>query len=65
MREYLVHYVDKNDGKVHIFYFLDYNDLTMLMNDLSAMDFEAEYGEVLDIEKVIIDECQEMPAATA
>lgn len=57
MNEYLVHYMDKDEQKVKVFYFLDYKDLNTLMKDLTAMDFEATYGEVLDMEKVVIDEC--------
>ena len=65
MNEYLVHYMDKDEQKVRVFYFLDYKDLNMLLKDLTAMDFEATYGEVLDMEKVVIDEYTETPAASA
>ena len=44
MNEYLVHYMDKDEKKVRVFYFLDYKNLNMLLNDLTAMDFEATYG---------------------
>ena len=65
MNEYLVHYMDKDEQKVRTFYFLDYKNLNALMKDLTDMDFEATYGEVLDMEKVVIDEYAETPAATA
>lgn len=65
MNEYLVHYMDKDEKKVRVFYFLDYNNLNMLLNDLTAMDFEATYGEVLDMEKVVIDEYADTPAVSA
>lgn len=65
MNEYLLHYMDKDEKKVRTFYFLDYKNLNMLMNDLVAMDFENTYGEVLDMEKVVIDEYAETPAASA
>lgn len=65
MNEYLVHYMDKDEQKVRVFYFLDYKNLNMLMNDLVAMDFEDTYGEVLDMEKVVIDEYAETPAVSA
>lgn len=65
MNEYLVHYMDKDEKKVRVFYFLDYKNLNMLLNDLTAMDFEATYGEVLDMEKVVIDEYTETPAVSA
>lgn len=35
------------------------------MKDLIAMDFENMYGEVLDMEKVVIDEYTETPAVSA
>ena len=65
MNEYLVHYKDKDEQKVRVFYFLDYKDLNMLLKDLTAMDFENTYGEVLDMEKVVIDEYTETPAVSA
>jgi len=65
MNEYLVHYMDKDEKKVRVFYFLDYKNLNMLLNDLTAMDFEATYGEVLDMEKVVIDEYADTPAVSA
>ena len=65
MNEYLVHYMDKDEKKVRVFYFLDYKNLYMLLNDLTAMDFEATYGEVLDMEKVVIDEYADTPAVSA
>lgn len=65
MNEYLVHYMDKDEQKVRVFYFLDYKNLNMLTNDLVAMDFENTYGEVLDMEKVVIDEYAETPAVSA
>ena len=65
MNEYLVHYMDKDEKKVRVFYFLDYKNLNMLLNDLTAMDFEATYGEVLDMEKVVIDEYAATPAVSA
>ena len=65
MNEYLLHYMDKEEQKVCVFYFLDYKNLNMLMNDLVAMDFENTYGEVLDMEKVVIDEYAETPAVSA
>lgn len=65
MNEYLLHYMDKDEKKVRTFYFLDYKNLNMLMNDLVTMDFENTYGEVLDMEKVVIDEYAETPAASA
>ena len=65
MNEYLVHYMDKDEQKVRVFYFLDYKDLNMLLKDLTAMDFETTYGEVLDMEKVVIDEYTETPAVSA
>ena len=65
MNEYLVHYMDKDEKKVRVFYFLDYKNLNMLLNDLTAMDFETTYGEVLDMEKVVIDEYADTPAVSA
>ena len=65
MNEYLVHYMDKDEKRVRVFYFLDYKNLNMLLNDLTAMDFEATYGEVLDMEKVVIDEYADTPAVSA
>ncbi len=65
MNEYLVHYMDKDEQKVRVFYFLDYKDLNMLLKDLTAMDFENTYGEVRDMEKVVIDEYTETPAVSA
>ena len=65
MNEYLLHYMDKDEQKVRVFYFLDYKNLNMLMNDLVTMDFENTYGEVLDMEKVVIDEYAETPAVSA
>ena len=65
MNEYLVHYMDKDEKKVRVFYFLDYKNLNMLLIDLTAMDFEATYGEVLDMEKVVIDEYADTPAVSA
>ncbi len=65
MNEYLVHYMDKDEKKVRVFYFLDYKNLNMLLSDLTAMDFEATYGEVLDMEKVVIDEYADTPAVSA
>ena len=65
MNEHLVHYMDKDEKKVRVFYFLDYKNLNMLLNDLTAMDFEATYGEVLDMEKVVIDEYADTPAVSA
>lgn len=65
MNEYLVHYMDKDEKKVRVFYFLDYKNLNMLLNDLTTMDFEATYGEVLDMEKVVIDEYADTPAVSA
>lgn len=65
MNEYLVHYMDKDEKKVRTFYFLDYKNLNMLMNDLVAMNFEDTYGEFLDMEKVVIDEYAETPAVSA
>lgn len=65
MNEYLVHYIDKDEQKVRVFYFLDYKNLNMLLKDLTAMDFENTYGEVLDMEKVVIDEYADTHAATA
>ena len=65
MNEYLVHYKDKDEQKVRVFYFLDYKDLNMLLKDLTAMDFENTYGEVRDMEKVVIDEYTETPAVSA
>lgn len=65
MNEYLVHYMDKDEKRVRTFYFLDYKDLNMLMRDLTAMEFEATYGEVLDMEKVVIDEYENMSAVSA
>lgn len=65
MNEYLVHYMDKDEKKVRVFYFLDYKNLNMLLNDLTAMDFEVTYGEVLDMEKVVIDEYADTPAVSA
>lgn len=65
MNEYLVHYMDKDEKKIRVFYFLDYKNLNMLLNDLIAMDFEATYGEVLDMEKVVIDEYADTPAVSA
>ena len=65
MNEYLVHYKDKDEQKVRVFDFLDYKDLNMLLKDLTAMDFENTYGEVLDMEKVVIDEYTETPAVSA
>lgn len=59
MNEYLIHYMDKETGKNSVFYFLDYKNFDMLMKDLAAMGFEATYGEILDMEKVVIDECAE------
>lgn len=61
MNEYLVHYKDKETKRVSVFYFVDYKNLDMLVRDLEAMDFEETYGEVLDMEKVIIDEYADMP----
>ncbi len=63
MKEYLVHYKDRETKKEATFYFLDYKDFNMLMRDLAAMDFESEYGEILDIEKVVIDEYEEAAAS--
>ena len=65
MNEYLVNYMDKEEQKVRVFYFLDYKDLNMLLKDLTAMDFENTYGEVRDMEKVVIDEYTETPAVSA
>ena len=65
MNEYLVHYMEKDEKKVRVFYFLDYKNQNMLLNDLTAMDFEATYGEVLDMEKVVIDEYADTPAVSA
>lgn len=65
MNEYLVHYMDKDEKRVRTFYFLDYKDLNMLMRDLTAMEFEATYGEVLDMEKVVIDEYENTSAVSA
>ena len=65
MNEYLAHYMDKDENRVRVFYFLDYKNLDMLMKDLIAMDFENTYGEVLDMEKVVIDEYTETPAVSA
>ena len=65
MNEYLVHYMDKDEQKVRVFYFLDYKDLNMLLKDLTAMDFENTYGEDRDMEKVVIDEYTETPAVSA
>lgn len=65
MNEYLVHYMDKDEKKVRVFYFLDYKNLNMLLSDLTTMDFEATYGEVLDMEKVVIDEYADTPAVSA
>lgn len=62
MKEYLVHYRDKETDRVTVFYFVDYKNLDMLMKDLKALDFENTYGEVLDMEKVVIDECADIPA---
>ena len=63
MNEYLVHYKDKENGKISIFYFVDYKDLNMLLNDLEALNFEESFGEVLDMEKVVIDEFADMPVS--
>ena len=57
MKEYRVHYIDKEEKKERVFYFLDYNDINALFKDLAAMEFESEYGEVLFIEKDFIVEC--------
>jgi hypothetical protein len=57
--------MDKDEQKVSVFYFLDYKDLNMQLKDLTAMDFENTYGEVLDMEKVVIDEYTETPAVSA
>lgn len=65
MNEYLVHYLDKDEQKVRTFYFLDYKNLNALMADLTGLDFENAYGEVLDMEKVVIDEYTETPAISA
>lgn len=61
MNEYLVHYKEKETNRVSVFYFVDYKNLDMLVRDLAAMNFEETYGEVLDMEKVIIDEYADMP----
>lgn len=65
MKEYVVHYKDKNTGKYSTFYFLDYKDFNMLLRDLSGLDFENEYGEILDIEKTFIQDREETPAYSA
>ncbi len=65
MNEYLLHYLDKNDGKVRPFYFVDYKDLSVLLKDLTDLKFEETYGEVLDMEKVYIEECEELPGVPA
>ncbi|MBQ8063863.1 MAG: hypothetical protein IJ720_01305 [Clostridia bacterium] len=61
MNEYLVHYKDKESKRVNVFYFVDYKNLDMLVRDLEALNFEETYGEVLDMEKVVIDEYADLP----